>query len=493
MVNMLTALGITSRKLRVLIIALLSLSLLLLVAGCDMFGKPIVLLDGTQLDALIGDMTKIEQSTTDELLAQRKDLIEKASLTVDTAKRANDSYLIGYITEFLTTKDGASEEKNLSYPIAYQKYLDTEALRAPISGIATYRIAVLGEAGKIGSDAKDSALKAKKAYEQLRNHYKTTSGDFFASFKPKTGLETIVRINKDAQLDAPLVGKKARVMTTLAGVGTPVFEKHSMPDLALVELDKLYVSAGGYDALYYKVVDGIVNAFKAVSPKYAAVWMLIILALLVKLITMPLTNISFRSMRDMQKLQPMIKELQEKYKDDKTKFGEAQMKLMSEHKVSPLGGCLPMLVQIPVFFIVYRAVQVYSAKFDVDFMWIPSLSAPDMILLGLYLASMIVTQKLTAQPSTDPQQQAMQTQMTYLMPIMLAFVLATTPSAFILYWFFLNVFSSAHQYYLMKSFDKADLAKAGAAGMIIDAQVSSTPAKSNNKRSTGQGSKKGNK
>ncbi|MEI7831580.1 MAG: YidC/Oxa1 family membrane protein insertase [bacterium] len=480
------------RKLRILIIALLSLSLLLLIAGCGGGGAAIPL-DDTQLDAVRTEMEKIEQTSSEDLLAQRDKLVIKSSLSADTAQRAHDSYLLGYITEYLATKDGSSDEKLVSYPIAYQKYLDAEAQRAPISIIATYRIAVLGEAGKIGTDAKDSALKSKKAYEVLRNHYKTNSGDFFGSFKPKIGLETIVRIDKAAPIATPLPGKKAHIVSTLAGVGTPEFIKHSMPDLALHELDTLYVSAGGYDALYYKVVDSIVNALKVVSPTYAAVWMLIILALLVKLVTLPLTTISFRSMRDMQKLQPLIKELQEKYKDDKTKFGEEQMKLMSEHKVSPLGGCLPMLVQIPVFFIVYRAVQVYSAKFDVGFMWIPSLSMPDMILLGLYLASMIVTQKLTAQPSTDPQQQAMQTQMTYLMPIMLAFVLASTPSAFILYWFFLNVFSSAHQYYLMKSFDKADLAKAGAAGVIIDAPKSITAAKNNNKRSTGQGTKKGNK
>ncbi len=491
MVSMLKNLGSAPRHLRVLLLALLSLSLLLWIGGCA-GGPAVTPLDNSQLDDLGGEMAKIEQTPSDELFVQLAKLKGEYADKTDIAVRARDSYTIGYITEFLTTKLGASDEKKLSYSIAYNRYEEADKQHAPISIIAQYRMAVLGEQGKIGSSPQDAAQKAKKIYETLRNQYKSTGGDFFASFKPKIGLDTIVRINKDANPPKPIPGQKMRIMTTLAGEGMPVFEKHSMPDLALRELDTLYVSAGGYDSYYYKAVDGIVNTLKSVSPQYAAVLMLIILALLVKLVTLPLTTISFRSMRDMQKLQPKIKELQEKYKDDKTKFSEEQMKLMSENKVSPLGGCLPMLVQIPIFFIVYRAVQVYSAKFDVGFMWIPSLSAPDMILLALYLVSMIITQKLTSQPSTDPQQQAMQTQMTYLMPVMLAFVLASTPSAFILYWFFLNVFSSAHQYYLMKSFDKADLLKAASAGTIIDAPSTTTPVMRNDTRSKGQGKKKGN-
>ncbi|HEX2952303.1 MAG TPA: YidC/Oxa1 family membrane protein insertase, partial [Armatimonadota bacterium] len=140
-------------------------------------------------------------------------------------------------------------------------------------------------------------------------------------------------------------------------------------------------------------------------------------------------------------------------------LAEEQMKLMKEHKVSPLGGCLPMLIQLPIFIVVYRAVQVYAAGFaDSHFLWIGNLSRPDMILLVLYAFSMIITQKLTATPATDAQQKMMQQQMTYFMPIFLFFILQSIASAFVLYWFFLNVFSAIHQYYLMEKFKQEDIA-----------------------------------
>lgn len=183
---------------------------------------------------------------------------------------------------------------------------------------------------------------------------------------------------------------------------------------------------------------------------------------------MPLTVKGQRGIRDMQRIQPMLQELQTKYKDDKQKQAEEQMRIMREHKVNPLGGCGPMLIQIPIFIVVWQAVSVYAYQFNTDsFLWINSLAQPDYILLGLYTVSIIVSQYLTTPTSTDPQQKQMQMMMTWMMPIFLVFVLASIASAFVLYWFFLNVLNSAHQYYLMRQFKKEDLAREAAAAAAV--------------------------
>jgi YidC/Oxa1 family membrane protein insertase len=209
-------------------------------------------------------------------------------------------------------------------------------------------------------------------------------------------------------------------------------------------------------------VRAFVEASKAVAGALGVVLALFLLTVIVKIITAPLTTMAFRGMRDMQRIQPLLKELQEKYKDDREKLALEMQRVYKENNVSMTGGCLPMLIQLPIFWIVYHAVQVYAYGFSAThFLWVKNLAMPDIPLLILYAISMIVTQKLTAAPAADPQQQVMQNQMTYMMPIFLVFVLVNFASAFVLYWFFLNVLSSAHQYYLMRKFKQEEATKAG--------------------------------
>jgi YidC/Oxa1 family membrane protein insertase len=287
-------------------------------------------------------------------------------------------------------------------------------------------------------------------------------------------LQLLQRSGKNILNQQPDVQLWVRSPSELAGIGGPagigtapvlpqMLGSRVAPIYITERLDTIYKHGGGKDALYYKLVGAYVNFFKKYFHAYGAAMALIFLALLIKLITAPMTSTSFRGMRDMQRVQPLIKELQEKYKDDKQKLAEAQMALMKEHNVNPMRGCLPLLIQLPIFWVVYRAVQVYAFGFsNAHFIWVHNLAQPDMILLVLYALSMIVTQKLTTAPPTDPQQKAMQTQMTYMMPLMLFFMLSTLASAFVLYWFFLNVFSSIQQYYLIRQYKLEDEARAAA-------------------------------
>jgi len=175
---------------------------------------------------------------------------------------------------------------------------------------------------------------------------------------------------------------------------------------------------------------------------------IIILTLIIKIIFWPLGNISYKSMKEMQKLQPKIKELQERYKNDKQKLSQATMALYKENKVNPFGGCLPMLIQIPVFFGLYKAllfaIELRHAPF---FGWIQDLSAQDPyyitpIIMG---ATMFIQQKMTPSPG-DP----MQAKIMLWMPVIFTFMFLTFPSGLVIYWLFNNIISIGQQYYINK-------------------------------------------
>lgn len=175
---------------------------------------------------------------------------------------------------------------------------------------------------------------------------------------------------------------------------------------------------------------------------------IIILTILIKIIFWPLGNKSYKSMKEMQKLQPKIADLREKYKNDKAKLSQETMALYKTHKVNPLGGCLPMIIQIPVFFGLYRAlmysIELRHAPF---YWWIQDLSAKDPyyitpIIMG---ATMLIQQKMT--PSMgDPMQQKIM----MLMPVVFTFLFVSFPSGLVIYWLFQNILSIGQQYYINK-------------------------------------------
>ncbi|RTZ93484.1 MAG: membrane protein insertase YidC [Deltaproteobacteria bacterium] len=172
---------------------------------------------------------------------------------------------------------------------------------------------------------------------------------------------------------------------------------------------------------------------------------IILLTILIKIIFWPLTHKSYKSMADMQKIQPLMQKLREKYKDDKERLNQEMMRLYKQHKVNPLGGCLPMLLQIPVFFALYKAlldsVELRHAPF---WWWIQDLSAKDPyyitpIIMGL---TMLIQQKMT--PSTGDPKMA---KMMLIMPIVFTFMFLNFPSGLVIYWLVNNVLSIGQQFY----------------------------------------------
>lgn len=181
-------------------------------------------------------------------------------------------------------------------------------------------------------------------------------------------------------------------------------------------------------------------------------WAIIILTVLVKILLFPLSRSSFRSISQMQKLQPYLKDLKTKYKGNTQMMNKEMMELYRKYKINPLGGCLPMLAQMPVFiaffFALRGAVFLRGARF---ILWINDLSLPDTVIaisdfpggginiLPLLMgASMLIQQKMT---TTDPSQKMM----TMMMPIFFTFIFYTFPSGLLLYWLVMNILSIAEQ------------------------------------------------
>jgi len=191
---------------------------------------------------------------------------------------------------------------------------------------------------------------------------------------------------------------------------------------------------------------------------------IILLTILVKILFWPLTHKSYKSMKEMQKLQPRMAKLREKYKNDKQKLNQEMMALYKTYKVNPMGGCLPMIIQIPVFFALFRVlggcIELRHAPFV---LWINDLSAPDRlfhfpfqipfmtppygipVLTLLMGASMFIQQKMTPTPGDPAQAKIMM-----FLPIIFTFMFINFPSGLVLYWLVNNILSIGQQYRIHK-------------------------------------------
>ncbi len=190
----------------------------------------------------------------------------------------------------------------------------------------------------------------------------------------------------------------------------------------------------------------LLNLFFSVFKNYGVA--IILITVVVRLILYPITYKSMKSMKDMQKIQPLITEIREKYKGDKEKMNQEVMRLYQSHKINPLGGCLPLVLQLPIFIALYKALFVAIELRQSPFcFWIQDLSEMDPyyvtpIVMGL---SYFLQQKMTP-TSADPTQQKMM----MLMPVVFTVIFLNLPSGLVLYFFVSNLLSIAQQIYLNK-------------------------------------------
>jgi len=209
----------------------------------------------------------------------------------------------------------------------------------------------------------------------------------------------------------------------------------------------------------------LMNKLYSVIPNYGIA--IIILTILIKLILWPLGSKSYKSMSEMKKIQPLMKEIREKYKNDKKKMNEEVMGLYRTYKINPLGGCLPMVVQLPVFFALYRmlyqAIELRHAPF---FLWIDDLSAPDRLfrfnishipfmeppygipVLTIIMGATMLLQQKMSPPMGDPTQ----AKMMMFMPLIFTVIFINFSAGLVLYWLVNNILSISQQYYIQKKY-----------------------------------------
>jgi YidC/Oxa1 family membrane protein insertase len=183
---------------------------------------------------------------------------------------------------------------------------------------------------------------------------------------------------------------------------------------------------------------------------------IILLTTAVKVVTIPLTQTTFRNMREMQKIQPQMKKLQERFKDDQAALQKEMMELYRRHRVNPLSGCLPMILQLPIFVGLYNAlssaIELRHAPFA---LWIKDLASPDRLVVAgvgipvltlLMGGSMLLQQWLSPQQGDPAQQRIMM-----LMPLVFTFMFINLPAGLVLYWLVNNVLTIAQQYWMLRS------------------------------------------
>lgn len=184
-------------------------------------------------------------------------------------------------------------------------------------------------------------------------------------------------------------------------------------------------------------------------------WAIVILTILIKAAFFKLTEAQYRSTARMRKLQPRIEALKERYGDDRQRMSQAMMEMYKKEKVNPLGGCLPILVQIPIFIALYwvllESVELRQAPF---ILWIDNLSVRDpyFVLPLLNAVFMFATQRLTPMVGMDPLQQKMMT----MMPVVFSIMFAFFPAGLVLYWATNAGLSLAQQYYITRKIAAAD-------------------------------------
>lgn len=302
-----------------------------------------------------------------------------------------------------------------------------------------------------------------KDYQRIAKQYGKTEDA--AKARLRIG---IIQETKLAKQEKKQVQAAVQTYTALVRAFPPVKSEAGKEAERRLTVLQLEIDRKNSQQLGYKVIDALVAATGR-NPKFSYAIALLIITLAVKVLTAPLSRLQFKYMKEMQKIQPLVKQLQVKYKGNQQELGQKTMALYKEHGVNPFSSCLPLLVQMPVLILLYyKVILAYQYQFGKgELLWIGSslaqkfpaivaanLSQPDIPLLLIYTVSMIISQKLTI---VDPTQADQQKVMAYMMPIMFAFMFKSFPSALMLYWLLFNVASTVHQYLILKP-------TAGAAG-----------------------------
>lgn len=187
-------------------------------------------------------------------------------------------------------------------------------------------------------------------------------------------------------------------------------------------------------------------------PSY--VFAIIIFTLVIKIVLYPLSAKQLHSMKKMQELQPIMTEIQNKYKKNPDKAQKEIMELYKKHNYNPMSGCLPLLVQMPILIAMFQALRDFQYNdLGASFLWVEHLKNPDPIILPIIVAATMFLQTKTSSPAMsgnakdggNSTQQSMNKTMLYVMPLMIGYFSTKFPAGLSLYWIFYNIFSTLQQ------------------------------------------------
>ncbi len=339
----------------------------------------------------------------------------------------------------------SSSAKNLTYSILWGPGLGGElASHTDYFVFAGATTLINGERLETNAEDVSGVLEHKGTLDwtAFQNKY------FAAALVPEKGVDYAETYKIDDQLYVGLslqTVKSAASSSILLYVGT---KEVFLLEAAGHKLNRLmdYGWLGNKFAFLVKPLLKVLAFFYDVFGNYG--WAIIFLTIVIKIIFFPLTHKSFKSMKGLQKIQPYVKVIQERNKDNRQKMNEEMIELYKKHQVNPLGGCLPMLLQIPVFISLYHALFFSIELRGAPFMgWITDLSVADPyyvtpVLMGV---TMFLQQKMT--PSVgDPVQQKIM----LMLPIVFTFLFVTFPAGLVIYWTINNLLTIAQQYYIYK-------------------------------------------
>lgn len=402
-----------------------------------------------------GDSIQVNEGAREVVFAHRT---ANGLLVEKTFRFLADSYVMGF--DIRITNTGAEIVKEV-FSVALREAASGKKSAYVFEGPSALINGSL-ETVEIGDIAKNNTLKGKITWTAIQTRY------FMTSLIPIKEQETSLRL---ALLPQDVVEARYEEPEVLLAPNTRQSFEHllffgpkSTQALSQAGHELTRVIDFGMFHFLAKPLLWLMNWIYGVLPNYGVA--IIILTILTKVVLWPLGTKSYKSMSQMKKLQPLIQEIRQKYKNDRKRMNEEVMRLHRTYNINPLGGCLPMILQIPVFFALYRmldsAIELRHAHF---LWWINDLSAPDRLfnfgfsipfmeppygipVLTLVMgATMFLQQKMTP-PVGDPTQ----AKMMMLMPVVFTFIFINFSSGLVLYWLINNVLSIGQQYYTQKKF-----------------------------------------
>ena len=381
--------------------------------------------------------------------------VEEAGLRLDPARPT------GRVTfTYRNPKSGLAVEKTLTF--RHDSYLvdvevKTEGTQGPLEvGMGTnFGIIEWGE-GFIGLIGPASMVDDKIEKETPEEEAERSGAVQWAALQDKYFLSvvipsqgTAVRVKKESERVvssqvkvAPSAGQPVRLQLYAGPKEYDTLRSFQIGLEDTIDFGWFIYGSWSLVKMVAKPLFSVLRTINEVTHNYGIT--IILLTVCIKLLFAPLQYKSYKSMKDMQVIQPKVLALQDKHKDDRERLNKELIKLYRDHKVNPVGGCLPMVLQMPVFValfnILYMTIDLRQAPF---FLWIKDLSVPDpfYVLPVIMGATMVLQQKMT--PTTlDPTQ----AKVMLILPVMLTFLFLTFPAGLVLYWVTNNTLTIAQQF-----------------------------------------------